>query len=261
MVANLSDAARDLVMKGQAVALSKKAAETFDVEVGDLLQIPTPTGIRELPVAETVAYPSLNEGQIVLGIEQVQDWFERPGSTFFEVNLDDSASHAAVAEQIATAFNDSTFAVHVLPGESIFLATSASIQQTALLARAIQAIVLGVAALAMMNTMTMAVIDRRRELGIVRAIGSTRSEMRRMVLVEAAGLALVGAALGLAMGVVLHSLANLVLADSLALNVPLHVGALSFAIAAASCLVVVAGAIAPAHAASRVEPARIMTGA
>jgi putative ABC transport system permease protein len=61
------------------------------------------------------------------------------------------------------------------------------------------------------GTMSFAIVQRRRSLGILRALGATRAQLLRIILLEAAGLALVGGIVGLAAGLVLaHTLVGLV---------------------------------------------------
>jgi putative ABC transport system permease protein len=58
----------------------------------------------------------------------------------------------------------------------------------------------------MVNTLVLAVFERTRELGMLRAIGMTRRQMRRMIRHESVITALIGAALGLPFGVFLAAL-------------------------------------------------------
>jgi putative ABC transport system permease protein len=53
------------------------------------------------------------------------------------------------------------------------------------------------------GTMSFTIVQRRRSLGILRALGATRAQLLRVILLEATGLALVGAVLGLAGGVLI----------------------------------------------------------
>ena len=57
--------------------------------------------------------------------------------------------------------------------------------------------------IAMLNTMAISVIERRREIGVLRAVGATRSQVRRLVTAEALLLAAVGTAFGILAGLYL----------------------------------------------------------
>ncbi|NBF40755.1 MAG: FtsX-like permease family protein [Spirochaetes bacterium] len=58
-----------------------------------------------------------------------------------------------------------------------------------------------IAAVGVSNTMLMAVFERTRELGMMRALGMSERDVRLLFLIEAAGIGLIGAALGVAVGV------------------------------------------------------------
>ncbi len=56
------------------------------------------------------------------------------------------------------------------------------------------------AGLGVVNTMAMNVLERLREIGLLRAVGMTRRQVARMVLAEAAALSAVGGVVGLVVG-------------------------------------------------------------
>ena len=59
-----------------------------------------------------------------------------------------------------------------------------------------------VAILGIINSLTVTIADRRRELGILRAVGGSRGQVRGTLWMEAVALAMVGVILGLAVGAV-----------------------------------------------------------
>jgi putative ABC transport system permease protein len=101
------------------------------------------------------------------------------------------------------------------------------------------------------NTLALSVLERTRELGMLKAIGMTRRQVRRMVRHESIVTALIGATLGIVVGVFMAALATTALSDE-GLRFGLPVGSLvAFAIVA-----IVAGmlaAIMPARRAARLN--------
>jgi putative ABC transport system permease protein len=72
--------------------------------------------------------------------------------------------------------------------------------------------------IAMINTLAISVIERTREIGMLRAVGATRKQVRRMVVAEALLLAAVGTAFGIASGMYL----GYVLVDALSTMFPME---------------------------------------
>ena len=89
------------------------------------------------------------------------------------------------------------------------------------IANAVWIIVVVVAAVALLNTLTLSVLERRRELGVLRAMGSSRRFTLQMVLAEAAGIGVVGGVLGLVFGLTDQWLFSLVSADMMNFQVEL----------------------------------------
>jgi putative ABC transport system permease protein len=72
--------------------------------------------------------------------------------------------------------------------------------QTFAITRALDLVALAVAMLGVANTVLAIVLERRREIGVLRALGTTRRQIGRIVACEAALIGLVGTALGVATG-------------------------------------------------------------
>jgi putative ABC transport system permease protein len=59
-----------------------------------------------------------------------------------------------------------------------------------------------VAVLGIVNSLTVSIADRRRELGVLQAVGGLRGQIRRTIWLEAVSVGVIGLALGLALGAV-----------------------------------------------------------
>ncbi|MFW5701596.1 MAG: ABC transporter permease, partial [Bacteroidota bacterium] len=125
---------------------------------------------------------------------------------------------------------------------------------------AIGIVALIVAALGIINTMVMSILERTREIGVMKAIGGGEGDIRLVFFVEAIIIGLIGGALGLAAGWVITEIANLVIngylkpdaASSIDMfHFPLWLifGALGFSM----CVSLAAG-VYPAYRAARIDP-------
>jgi putative ABC transport system permease protein len=101
------------------------------------------------------------------------------------------------------------------------------------------------------NTLGLSIYERTRELGLLRAVGMSRRQVRRVVRYEAVITALIGAMLGAILGVLFAVLVSRPLADEgFALSIPLDTLALLLVLAA---IAGVLAAIGPARRASRLD--------
>jgi putative ABC transport system permease protein len=108
-----------------------------------------------------------------------------------------------------------------------------------------------VSVLGIVNTLVLAVFERTRELGLLRAVGMTRRQVRRMIRHESVIVALIGATLGLAVGLFLAALVTAALAgEGLTFAVP--VGTL-VAFLVVAVLAGILAAILPARRAARLD--------
>ena len=101
------------------------------------------------------------------------------------------------------------------------------------------------------NTLALSIHERTRELGLLRAVGTSRRQVRRIVRYEAVITALIGAILGAILGVVFAVIVSRPLADEgFILSIP--VGTLLILLVLAIIAGVIA-AIGPARRASRLD--------
>lgn len=247
-----SDSARRAVLDGSGAVISKLFAGQYGLHVGDTLTLPTPTGgVKHLRVADIIDFLSADAGLVAISLDQLEHWFSRFGASFYEVTLAQGADHAQVQAALERIAKHTPFPLYVLTGSQLVGATKSAVQQVGALATALQWIVALVGALALLNTLMLAVVERRRELGILRALGARRKFIGRLIFADAVGVSLVGGFVGLALGFALQYIAVVVMGRAASLSVPFAFVPLVAAIAVGSILVTLAGALPPARRASR----------
>jgi putative ABC transport system permease protein len=109
-----------------------------------------------------------------------------------------------------------------------------------------------IALLGIANTLALSVFERTRELGLVRAVGMSRRQLRRMVKLEAALVALFGATLGVGLGVAFGSGVVTILPSSIAAGVTIPVLPIAAVVLVAAAAAVVAAWL-PARRAGRLN--------
>jgi ABC-type antimicrobial peptide transport system permease subunit len=104
----------------------------------------------------------------------------------------------------------------------------------------------------MVNTLVLSVYERTREIGMLRAIGMTRRQVRRMIRQESVITALIGAALGLPLGIFLAALVNRALSE---FDVRFSIPWVQLAILTIVAVVIgILAAIMPARRAAKLDP-------
>ncbi|MFI5307002.1 MAG: ABC transporter permease, partial [Polyangiales bacterium] len=188
---------------GSSILLSQNAAQRLRKKPGDSLTLPTPRGELTFTVrAVIVDYTSeLGTGLIDLGLfrEHWQDAAVDGLFVYLAKNVDATVS----ADLIRKALGGAS------PGGSIFVAQTEevekhvmqSVRQTFSYSRGMELMTLVIALMGVVGTMIAAIIDRRREIAMLRAVGATAGQVATAVLVEASFLGLCGAVAGIALGV------------------------------------------------------------
>jgi len=243
--------------KGRELSVESRWLRAQDLKVGDRLRLALPRGIESFSIVGAYRYrsgagvPGQSFGTIPIGA--ARRGFERPrGFDEIAVVAEGSANTRAVQRRLRS-----------VVGQGIVVDTPRARSETVLnqldALKVVLTImsVLGafVGAFLIFNAFSMTVLERQRELGMLRAIGAGRRALTRSILLEALILGLIGIAFGLALGWGLG--AGMV---ALAGRVGFPLTQLRFsevaliASVAAGVLISIAGAMQPAWRAGRSSP-------
>jgi putative ABC transport system permease protein len=246
----MSERVREGVLAGDGVVVSRDIARALGLQAGDDLTLPTPGGERHVRVLEVVPFFSLLGGVVSMSLTQLRQWFDRPGSTILAVTVAQGADGAGVETAIRATLPPD---VYVYPGEEAATAVGASLAQGTKLITVLAWIVVFVAGVALLNTLMLSVLERRRELGVLRAMGASRRFALRTVLAEAAGLGVVGAAIGAVFGTANQYLSASALSHVLSIDVVYEPSLLAVVFACAAFALTLLGSIPPAVRAARLD--------
>ncbi|AEF38830.1 FtsX-like permease family protein [Hoyosella subflava] len=246
----MSPEMRQQVLGGDGIALSRQLARSLDVDVGDSIDVATPSGLQRGDVVGVVDYLAVGAGMIAMDLPRMQQWYERDGATFIEAAVAADADPAEVLSAVESVLPEG---VYLQTGQEAFLSARQATEQAGALAVGVQWIVALVAAVALLNTLMLSVLDRRRELGVLRAMGASRKFISRTVLYEALAVGVVGGAMGLLFGTALHYIATVALSATTAVQINFALVPVAGLYAAAALLLALGGALVPAWRAGRMD--------
>jgi putative ABC transport system permease protein len=235
-------------LRSNGAVVTKTYADDHHLAVGSPLALRSPSG-KKLSLTVGGIYDPPAAKQLLYDVSIPQAAFDKafpsPKNAFTFLDTDASAGHALEA-----AVKDSGDAkLHT--GEAYAQDSTKDMATVLAMLYVLLGFSVVVSLFGMVNTLVLSVFERTRELGMLRAIGMTRRQARRMIRHESVITALIGAALGLGLGVFLAALVTQALSDyDIPLSLPWPT-LLAFTLVA-----VIAGigaAIMPARRASRLN--------
>ncbi|MCV7260576.1 FtsX-like permease family protein [Mycobacterium shimoidei] len=241
---------REDVLAGRGVVLSQNLGKTLQVRAGDRLQLQTPRGPQQVAVLALVPYFSTVVGTVGIDIGRMRAWFDRPAATTLQVTAAPGVDRGRLAADVRRAVPAPNY---VYDGQAALAGLEAPLRQSMFIANAVWVIVVLVAGVALFNTLTLSVLERRREIGVLRAMGSSRRLTLRMVLAEAAGIGVVGGVFGLLFGVTDQWLYSLASGDVMNFDVSFRPSPLALVFAVGAVAISLLGSIAPARRAARLN--------
>lgn len=189
-----------LAAAGRGVIVSDNLAQLKGLHLGAMVALESPTGLVRLPVVGVVSDWSDQQGAVFIERSVfIQRWHDDKVN-IFRIYLKRGAPEAVVKRAI----------LERLAGMRAFVLTNADVRgyifdltdQWMALTYSQIAVAVLVAILGIVNTLTVSIIDRRRELGVLQAVGALRNQLRHTVWIEALSIALVGLILGFALGAI-----------------------------------------------------------
>lgn len=250
MEAGDRDAALAALDAGGAAILPRSVAERLGLGVGDRLELLSGTGVVELAVvgvAERTIPGTVGEA-VLVGWPDATGRLGVLGADAFAVRFEPGAEASARPAVEAAARG---YALEPATLQQAAGVIGAAVDRRAALFAALAAVAVLVAGLGIVNTLVMNVLERVRELAVLRAAGLTRRQAGRLVVLEAAILGVVGALLGVGAGLV-AGLALVGLAGGTAAAFEVPWAAAAGALVGGVALAILA-AVYPARLASRVD--------
>ncbi|MFN7997799.1 MAG: FtsX-like permease family protein [Bryobacteraceae bacterium] len=246
-------------MPGQDRAIvSEPFANKHGIRQGDRLTIPLGDHQLTFTVAGVYYEYSSNQGYVILDRSTLLKYLPDQPPTNIAVYLANGSDPAVVRREIQK--RTAAYRIVIAPNQALRRNALEIFDRTFAITYALEAVAILVAMLGAANSLLALVLDRRRELGLLRYLGASGAQLRRMVVLEAGFLGFLANLLGLALGFVLSLLLIYVVnKQSFGWTIQFHPPAalLTFAVLTVWCTTVIA-ALYPARVAARLNPIEVI---
>ena len=182
------------------VLLAEQVADDADVRPGDTVVLEVPGGEQEWTVAGTYAANPVVPATALVSPEAFSGRAGFADQDRMLVVFGDGTAADVLGERIDEVLADQpTLAAQ--DQQEYAEVQREPIEQLVLMVFALLGLALVIAVLGIVNTLALSVIERTREVGLLRAVGLGRGQLRRMVTLESVAISVLGAVLGVVLGV------------------------------------------------------------
>ena len=189
-------------MASEPVIVSEAFANKYRTRPGEMLTLDTPVGARAFPVAAVYYDYAVERGVIIMDHATITKYFGEMAPSGLAAYLRPGANAENVRTEILESLDE---------GHRAFIYTNAALRTEVLrifdstfaITYALEMIAIIVAMLGVAATLFTLVVERQRELTMLRLVGALESQVRRAVVIEAALIGGVSQAIGLVVGLAL----------------------------------------------------------
>jgi putative ABC transport system permease protein len=189
---------RQFFSGGDVCIVTESFAHRHGTHAGDVLRIRTPGGVAPIRVAGIYYDYTSDRGLIMVDRSVFDRWWRDPGVNSVALYLKPGADMAAAAARIRSKWAAQGLIVYT--NSALRTRILNVFDQTFAVTGVLRVIAILVAIVGIFLALTALVIERRREIATLRAIGASRGQVRGLLLTEAALLGAVSSALGIAAG-------------------------------------------------------------
>ena len=205
------------------LAASTSYLRTLGAKVGDSVTLPGPSGAKTFRIAESYDDLSAFLPILYMDLDAFTSFAQTAQADSFVIFTEPGADAARVQREIERSLG-SQYDLVVESADQFRARLTGIAQIQEQLVSLIQGVALVIAGLAISNTLLISLFQRRREIGVLRAVGMQRTEVSKLITAEAMFMAALGVVLGVLVGVAagyaLHLALEGIVGSDLAMTIP-----------------------------------------
>jgi putative ABC transport system permease protein len=187
--------------RGEAI-VSESFSIKYGVNVGDRITLHSPSGELQVGIAGVFYSYSTEHGLVVLDRWRFKKYWKDPFINSLIIYLKPGVDLQVIRDKILNHFGE-TSSMMIITNRFLKENVLAIFDQTFRITLGLELIAILVAVLGIANALLASILERRREVGILRSVGATESQVMRIILYEAGLMGLISQILGLITGIFL----------------------------------------------------------
>ena len=245
------DSAQKALLHGGSILAAADVASQLGVDVGDTITFETSKGNHAFRIA-ALYIGAAGPPEATIGLSDARKYLSASRPVGYALNVRDGKNPASVARELKRSLP--TYQLDTSTPEEVKDEVRSQILTYFQIIYAILLIAAIVGLLGLANTLAMSVLQRFREIGILRAIGVTRSQAWRMVLVESSTMGLTAFVLSIPLGFLLAFLVIRGTSEGFGFTIPtIYPWTWVPFVALFGIVIAVVAAIAPGRRAARLQ--------
>jgi putative ABC transport system permease protein len=196
-----AQALRDMA-ESKGVIISESFRSKFGTNTNDSLELVTPSGKIGFKVIGVYIDYSSDVGSVLLDRGLYKKYWQDELLDAFDLWLEPGADQQRIIQTIRTNYGE-PYQLFISTHRELRETVVRIMEQSFVVNYAVEIVAVVVAIFSVINTLLASILDRAREIGVLRAIGATQAQVRRIVVMEAGWMGLIGGLLGLFAGTVM----------------------------------------------------------
>ncbi len=188
--------------EGKGAVVSESFQTRFAKLVGDSFELVTPSGAVTFKILGIYIDYSSDIGSVLIDRALYKKYWRDELVDAFDLWLEPGVDMAALIQKIKDDYGDK-YQLFISTHRELKDAVLRIMEQSFVVNYAVEIVALVVAIFSVINTLLASILDRGREIGVLRAIGATQAQVRRIIVMEAGWMGLIGGLLGLFAGSVM----------------------------------------------------------
>jgi len=188
--------------EGKGVIISESFHSKFGKGANDTVELITPSGLIAFKVIGVYIDYSSDSGSVLLDRALYKKYWREDLLDAFDLWLEPGADQQVIIQTIKERYGE-PYQLFISTHRELKESVVHIMEQSFVVNYAVEIIAIVVAIFSVINTLLASVLDRTREIGVLRAIGATQAQVQRMVVMEAGWMGLIGGLLGLFAGSVM----------------------------------------------------------